>query len=504
MKNLIIVILLCMACMQVKAQVFTSGADVSWCTEMEASGKKFYTASGKETDIFALMKELGMTAIRLRVWVNPKDYGYGAWCDKADVLAKAKRAHSQGLDLLIDFHYSDSFTDPEKQNIPKEWEGYTTQQVKTAMANHTKDVLQALKDEGIEPKWVQVGNETNSGIVMMYGKIDWSKSGAARFTGYTELSNAGYDAVKEIFPNASVIVHLGGTENANWFFTDFKASGGKFDMIGLSHYPTEAEWNSTATNATHSNINAEKCVSDAAVKFNVPVMICETGFDVNKPTLASEVMIDLFNRIKNIPKCSGIFYWEPEVDGQWKPTFYDKLGWGAYGMGAFTTDGKPTKTLDAFGGKTLVDKTYPAFLKIYDKNYQNILATLMPVNGKQGIFFTQLNATESWMNFTIADTENNIWYGTDPSDKTTLSAAVGKWNCWIDSDVKGIYDVEVNLSTMKWKHALNTDVAGIITPTADSDFPTLWYDIYCRKVDSPTHGFYIMKKGRTVKKVFFR
>ena len=327
---------------------FARGADISWCTEMEADGRAFRNAEGTETELFELMKQIGMTAIRLRVWVNPTKYGYGAWCDKADVLTKAKRAHAADLDLMIDFHYSDFFADPGTQNIPLDWADYPMDQLKTAMAEHTKDVLQTLKAEGIEPRWVQVGNETNSGMLNPLGKIDWNKSGTARYTSYVVLSNAGYDAVKEVLPDAQVIIHLGGTENAKWFFTDFKAAGGKFDMIGLSHYPTTAEWNSSSSSATHSNINAAKCVSEAIATFHVPVMICETGFESWRPEVASEVMHDLMSRMKSIPQCAGVFYWEPEVDGQWKPAYYQQLGWGAYGMGAFTTDGRPTAALDAF------------------------------------------------------------------------------------------------------------------------------------------------------------
>jgi len=328
--------------------VFARGADISWCTEMEADGRVFRDAEGTEMELFALMKQIGMTAIRLRVWVNPTKYGYGAWCDKADVLAKAKRAHAQGLDLMIDFHYSDFFADPGTQNTPLDWADYPMDQLKRAMAEHTKDVLQTLKAEDIEPRWVQVGNETNSGMLNPMGNIDWNKSGTARYTNYVMLSNAGYDAVKEVLPDAQVIIHLGGTENAKWFFTDFKAAGGKFDMIGLSHYPTTAEWNSSSSSATHSNINAAKYVSEAIETFHVPVMICETGFESWRPEVASEVMHDLMSRMKSIPQCAGVFYWEPEVDGQWKPAYYQQLGWGAYGMGAFTTDGRPTKALDAF------------------------------------------------------------------------------------------------------------------------------------------------------------
>ena len=110
MKKVFIMLLLGMLALNIKAQEvkLARGADVSWCTEMEADGRKFYNKEGVEMEMMTLMKEIGMTAIRLRVFVNPEKSGYGAWCDKADVLTKAKRVHAAGLDLMIDFHYSDT------------------------------------------------------------------------------------------------------------------------------------------------------------------------------------------------------------------------------------------------------------------------------------------------------------------------------------------------------------------------------------------------------------
>ena len=391
MRLLYIIFLLALVSFSMRGATttFARGADVSWCTEMEADGRKFYNADGVETDIFALMKEIGMTAIRLRVWVNPQRFGYGAWCDKADVVAKAKRAQVQGLDLLIDFHYSDFFADPGTQTLPLDWTGFTREQVKAAMASHTKDVLQALKDAGIEPKWVQVGNETNSGMVWDYGKIDWDKYGSDRFVDYAALSNAGYDAVKEILPNAQVIIHIGGAHNAAdydcWFFKEFKEAGGKFDMIGLSHYPDYNDWNSDAS-GTVSNYNAAKSIKALGEQLGVPVIIAETGFSNYDADKASVVMKDLFEKTKNLPQCAGIFYWEPEVDGQWKPSYYNTVGWGAYGMGAFTTDGKPTSALDAFsddssGISVVVDNNGNLPAKWYDLQGREIKS---PHNG---IFF---------------------------------------------------------------------------------------------------------------------
>ena len=495
MKRNITILLLLVACISAAAQDFARGADISWATEMEADGRKFYTNDGVATDIFALMKQIGMNAIRLRVFVDPEGYGYGPWCDKADVVAKARRAQAQGLDVMIDFHYSDFFTDPGRQNVPKAWDGYTMEQVKDAIANHTTDVLQALNDSGISPKWVQVGNETNSGIAMDYGKIDWDKTGASRFANYTLLSNAGYDAVKSEFPDAQVIVHLGGTENAQWFFPDFIAAGGKFDMIGLSHYPTEDQWDSTLASANCSNVNAAKYVADAISRFDVPVMICETGFDVSKPALAQRVMIDLFNRMTAIERCAGIFYWEPEVDGIWKPAYYQQIGWDAYGKGAFTTNGRPTKALDAFGGKTVPDEQYPASLGIYATDYSTLLATLLPTSGNNGIYSAQLEATEPWMNFVIHDSENGMWYGTDPDDKTLLSAASDKWNIWIDSQQTGIYSITVDLTTMRWTHSFFSSVEAITTHT---DLPMQYFDLMGRSISTPRKGhIYVVKQGPT-------
>ncbi len=451
---------------------FARGADISWCTEMEADGKKFYNSAGTRTDIFALMKSIGMNAIRLRVWVNPTAYGYGAWCDKADVLAKAIRANNQGLDILIDFHYSDFFADPSSQTCPVDWNGYTADQVKAAIAAHTTDVLQTLKDNGIEPKWVQVGNENNNGMVFGYGDIDWDKSGSARYANYVALSNAGYNAVKEIFPSAQVIIHMAnGYDMAKydcWFYAALKNAGLKFDMIGLSHYPDETKWDTT-TSGVANNYNVVEAVKALGNKFNMQVMIVETGFSSSDFTTADAVMTDLFNRVADVSQCAGIFYWEPEVYSYWKPAYYTSLGWNAYNLGAFTSAGRPAATLNAFAAPDdgTQSSTYPATLSIYNSDGNAILATLQLTDSDNGIYSGQLNATTSWLNFQVVDTDNNVWYGTDPADKTAISTADGKYKFWIDSSVTGLYDITVNLSTMTWSFALHQD--------SSSSFPESLY-----------------------------
>ena len=359
MKSVITSLLLMMvltAPAQQYQEAFARGADISWCTEMESQGMKFYNNNGNETEIFKLMKQIGMNAIRLRVWVNPEN-GYGAWSDKADVLVKARRAQAQGLSLMIDFHYSDYFADPGRQTKPAAWTGLSFDQLKTAVANHTKDILQAMKDENIEPKWVQVGNETNNGMIWEDGRINWNASGQARWGNYVDLSNAGYDAVKEVFPNAYVIVHFpNAVDDPATSFREFKTCGGKFDMIGLSHYPDWTKWEDTNTTACN---NAQKLYRT----FRVPVMFVETGYSNWDEERAERVMKDLFQKVENKGGIVGILYWEPEVYGGWDaPMLQDDGTWkegktGNFGQkvtshGAFTPYGQPAPALLAFGDRS--------------------------------------------------------------------------------------------------------------------------------------------------------
>ena len=74
-------------------------------------------------------------------------------------------------------------------------------------------------------------------------------------------------------------------------------------------------------------------------------MICEVGVKPNSSD-AANCLKSFFDSVKGLGPsvCAGVFYWEPEVDGKWKPAIYSKKGlvcdgWGAYDMGAFSSSG---------------------------------------------------------------------------------------------------------------------------------------------------------------------
>ena len=306
---------------------FAKGADVSWLTQMEKEGCLFYDSNGHQTECMTLLRNLGMNSIRLRVWVNPSD----GWCDKNDVLVKAERAKNLGMRVMLDFHYSDSWADPGKQTKPAAWTTMSFDELENAVATHTKDVLTTLKENGITPEWVQIGNETGDGMLWEDGRA------STNMKNYAGLNNAGYDAVKEIFPDAKVIVHLqNGYDNSlyRWLFDGLKNNGGKWDVIGMSLYPDANNWQTMNTQCL-SNIN------DMISRYSCEVMICEVGMSWDQTSACKSFLTDLIAKAKAVPdnKCLGVFYWEPEG--------YQK--WSGYSKAAFDNTGKPTMAMEAFG-----------------------------------------------------------------------------------------------------------------------------------------------------------
>ena len=319
---------------------YAYGADCSWISEQEADGVLFYDSLGVAKDGMHVMRDAGMNAVRFRVWVNHST----GWSNKEDVIRNACRADSLKLRVMIDFHYSDFFADPSRQNIPVAWADYDLEQMKQAVANHTTDLLSALKAEGVSPEWIQVGNETRSGMLWPMGRFqDENGEIEGGWSRYAQLTTAGYDACKAVFPNAQVIVHI---DNAyldnNWFYRNLLQYGGKFDMIGLSHYPMMKQW--SGKDWLEMNQLAAQNIVNLHNEFQCPVMVVEIGTYANDSN-SVDVITDFRQRVDTMEYMKGIFYWEPQVYNGWRPQEYIPLGWGSYHMGAFTTEGQPNDAL---------------------------------------------------------------------------------------------------------------------------------------------------------------
>jgi arabinogalactan endo-1,4-beta-galactosidase len=302
------------------------GADISWLTEMEAAGRKFYDSAGAEQDCIRILKGLGMNTVRLRVWVNPAN----GWNGQSDVIAKAVRAKNLGMKVMINFHYSDSWADPGQQTKPVAWAALDFASLKQSVISHTSTVLNGLKAAGVTPAWVQVGNETNDGMLWPDGKASTSMSN------FAQLVNAGYNAVKAVDPSIKVIVHISnGWDNSlyRWIFDGLKNNGAQWDVIGMSLYPSATNW-ATLNGQCLSNMN------DMVARYGKEVMVVEVGMSWDQAGACNSFITDLVAKVRSVSggKGLGVLYWEPEAYNNWQ----------GYTLGAFDNSGKPTTALNAF------------------------------------------------------------------------------------------------------------------------------------------------------------
>ena len=308
---------------------FAKGADIGWMSQMEASGIKFYNSSGTAMDCIALLKSLGINSIRLRAWVNPP----AGYCNTADVVAMAIRANNAGMKIMIDFHYSDTWADPGDQNKPAAWASLSFTDLQTAVYNYTYSVISTLEANGVKPTWVQTGNEINNGLLWTTGEI--TGAGAGGGANYAALINSGYNAIKAVDPNILTILHISnGYDNSLFEYNldILKSNGGKWDITGMSSYPSTSGW---AANNTEVLANMQ----DMITRYGKPVMVCETGMDVTQAATCQQMLADMMTKTASLGANGlGLFYWEPEAYANWQ----------SYSMGAFDSTGKPTVAMNAF------------------------------------------------------------------------------------------------------------------------------------------------------------
>ncbi len=319
---------------------FALGADISWYTQMEAEGVAVYDADGNQTSVPALTRDYGMDAIRLRVFVDPQ-YAYclgspQVWCDKADLLVKARAARDNGQRVMVDFHFSDNWCHPGQQWTPSAWTDTSTDGLAEAAAAHVTDVLSACREENINVAWVQIGNEAGGGFLLQspdgtdvtnYGVID--NDGA---DGFIAIFNAAAKAVKEIYPQAKRVFMT--AHGAEWETLDWSLgmvdSRLDYDLFGVSVYPQPQE-GADKDNTTMWRTRAEACVEavkNVYQKYGKRTLICETGMnsyytsaipwgiESNSAKCNEDqrgFMEYFVPALKATGVCDGVMWWEPEI-----------------------------------------------------------------------------------------------------------------------------------------------------------------------------------------------
>ncbi len=281
------------------------GADISFLPQLEDRGMKFYDQDGQQKDALDILKEHGFNYIRLRIFNDPKGVnGYSpqkGFCDLAHTLQMAKRIKAAGMKFLLDFHYSDTWADPQKQYTPAAWGNLDFNQLKDSVYTYTKNVMQALKDQGAVPDMVQIGNEINHGMM-------WPDGAVNNLDSLANLIYAGVKGAKEVNPSVIVMMHIalgGQNEEARFFTEQMLKRNVPFDVIGLSYYP---KWHGTPPDLKNN-------MTDLAKRYHKYVMVAEYS------QLKEQVNDIAFTAPGD--KVVGTFIWEPL--NTWE-SFFDKSG----------------------------------------------------------------------------------------------------------------------------------------------------------------------------------
>ncbi len=248
---------------------FIFGMDTSCVPSLEASGVKYFDENNIEKDVFQILMENGINCIRVRIWNNPYDNngnGYGGGnCDIENAIEIAKRAAKYEMKLFIDFHYSDFWADPSKQQAPKEWNKMSVDDKSKALYSYTRESLLKLKDTGVEIALVQIGNETNNAFCGEYisKDNDWIN--------ISKLMSAGIKAVREYTPNALVAIHFTNPEKQGsymYYSRMLEENNVDYDVFASSYYPL---WHGTIDNLATS-------LSEVAKKYDKKILIAETSY----------------------------------------------------------------------------------------------------------------------------------------------------------------------------------------------------------------------------------
>lgn len=301
---------------------FYYGADLSYVNEMEDCGAIYRDNQNKVKDVYQIFKEAGTNIIRFRLWHNPKWTNYS---NLKDVKKSIRRAKEKGFKVLLDVHYSDTWADPRKQEIPIAWQAQINNitLLTKLLYDYTFSVLIELNDEGLLPDIVQIGNEINA-MMLQQEELVWP----INWTRNAKIINNGIQAVRAVSDQTDkkieVMLHIAQPENGLWWFEQATQNGViDFDWIGLSYYPKYSQYDLE---------NIGEPLTKLINTYDKKLMIVETGypFTLNNADSANNVLgsdalingfpatqqgqLDYLNTLTTKTKeagALGVIYWEP-------------------------------------------------------------------------------------------------------------------------------------------------------------------------------------------------
>jgi arabinogalactan endo-1,4-beta-galactosidase len=304
----------------VRAQEFIAGADVSFLRQMEGKDVVFKDGGVGEPGL-RILKDHGYTWVRLRVMVDaislPNTLEY--------TIAAAKDAKAMGFKVLLDFHYSDDWADPQHQTVPRAWANYSHAELVKATYTYTRDTIAAFRKAGVMPEMVQVGNEVTVGMMWPDGRLP------AQWQNFAELLLAGIHGVdagrggwmgKAARPVIMIHIDKGGNEaSTKWFLDNLAKYHVPYDVVGQSYYP----WWQGSLDELKANL------AFTWATYHKDTVVVETAYDwrtgenfkgkqppfAETPEGQRDFLAALGKVVREAPggKMRGIFWWEPMAGG---------------------------------------------------------------------------------------------------------------------------------------------------------------------------------------------
>ncbi|HTY05780.1 MAG TPA: glycosyl hydrolase 53 family protein [Gemmatimonadales bacterium] len=314
------------------APAFTLGADISFLDSPPTRGRdhRTYRENGKPDDELAILMRHGWTSFRLRVFVSPVRQAPDN--SLANTIPLARRIKAAGATLLLDIHYSDTWADPQHQEIPVAWRDLSFDSLEARVESYSRDVIKTLKDSGGMPDWVQVGNEITRGTLWPLGQVhvpgatqynppDGADS-TVQWDHLTRILKAGIRGVRAGAGNTPprIAIHIdrgGDWATTEWFFDHLQAAHVDYDIIAQSFYPP---WRHGTLDDLWKNMN------ECARRYHKDFLVAETGYEPSHgpdnpdmlwpvtPEGRLQFMVDLVNTVKKAPGGIGVMYWAPEWD----------------------------------------------------------------------------------------------------------------------------------------------------------------------------------------------
>ncbi|MBQ8655952.1 MAG: glycosyl hydrolase 53 family protein [Prevotella sp.] len=323
---LAVALLLCAGMVQAQKYV---GGDISMLKKFVDEGAVYNDKDGNAVEPLAFMKQQGWNSMRVRLFVDPSNASdthkkEGVIQDLEYVKALGKSIKDAGLSFMLDFHYSDTWTDPGSHATPAAWKNMTVTELTAQLYTYTKDCLQQLKAAGATPDFIQAGNEITTGMLWNTGRI-YAGGGAPaggswdNFAGYLASATK---ACREECPEAQIVIHteLHAPADVPKFYNQLaNYPDVDYDIIGLSYYPDY-----------HGDLNV---LSGTLVQLegqhpDKQIMIVETGygfewqlggatqnFSSTWPITEEgqrEFTEDLITMLNGHARVNGLYWWYPE------------------------------------------------------------------------------------------------------------------------------------------------------------------------------------------------